>query len=60
MLAAGTGGAEDLHLDILRADIHLHVVGISGMTSTRRRRSASGRWRQRGRPGPAGGRRVHS
>ena len=27
MLAAGTGGAEHLHLDILRADVHLYIVG---------------------------------
>ena len=27
MLAAGTGGAVDLHFDVLRADLHLYVIG---------------------------------
>ena len=26
VLAAGTGGAVDLHLDVLRPDLHLHVI----------------------------------
>ena len=27
MLTAGTGGAVDLHFDVLRADLHLYVIG---------------------------------
>ena len=27
VLAAGTGGAVDLHFDVLRADLHLYVIG---------------------------------
>ena len=30
MLAAGAAGAVDLHLDVLRADLHLHVLGQVG------------------------------
>ena len=39
MLAAGAGGAVDLHLDILGADLHrLRRPAISGMTSTAAKR----------------------
>lgn len=34
MLATGTGGAIDLHFNILRADLHFYIIGDLGITST--------------------------